>query len=52
MGCDPVSIRIEWVILLVLDAEEAPAIEEETQENADLHEAVHQNVSPHSSVDD
>lgn len=51
MRKDPLLVRIEWVIVLKLNAKNFSAIKEKTQQDANLHEAVHKDVSPHCAVD-
>lgn len=52
MRKDPLLVRVEWVIVLKLDAKDFSAIEKKTQEDSNLHEPVHEDVSPHCAVDD
>ena len=49
---NPVSIRVERIIRLVVNAKESATVEEKGEEDTDLQEAVHQYIAPHSTVDD
>lgn len=52
MRKNPLLVGVEWVIVLKLDAKDFFTIEKKTQEDANLHESVHKDVSPHCAVDD
>ena len=52
MLSNPGSIRVEWIVSLELDSEQRASIEEESEKDANLKQALHQDVSPHSSIDD
>ncbi len=51
MRSNPFLVGVEWVTVLKLDAKDFSTVEKQTKKDANLHESVHKDVSPHCAVD-